>query len=52
MEKALAHFADKILCDNSTGFDEVDNYFTTEADIMIGIVYNDCSLQPCCHLLG
>ena len=25
MKKAATHFADKILCDNSTGFDEMDN---------------------------
>ena len=28
-----------ILCDVSTGFDEVDDYFATEADTMIDIVY-------------
>ena len=30
-----------ILCDNSTGCGEVDDYFATEADAMIYIVYED-----------
>ena len=29
-----------MLCDDSTGFDEMDNYFATEADIMLDIVYD------------
>ena len=40
MEQELTQFADKILCDDSSSCDEVDNYFATEADIMIDIVYN------------
>ena len=40
MEQTLTQFAVKILCDYSTGSDEVDNYFAAEADIMIDIVYD------------
>ena len=29
MEQALTQFEVKILCDDSTGFDEVGNYFAT-----------------------
>ena len=33
MEQALTQFAVKILCDDSTGFDEVDDFFfATQAD--------------------
>ena len=39
MEQALTQFVVKILCDDSYGFDEVGNYFATEADTMIDIVY-------------
>ena len=35
MEQALTLFAVKILLGDSTGFDEVDNYFVEEANIMI-----------------
>ena len=40
MEKVLIQFAVKIMCDDSTGFDEMDNYFATEANKMINIVYD------------
>ena len=40
MKQAPTQFAVKIICDDSTGFDEVDNYFATEADMMIKIVYD------------
>ena len=39
MEQALTQFAVKLLCDDSTGCDKVDNYFATEADTMIDILY-------------
>ena len=39
VEQDLTRFAVKILCDDSTGCDELDNYFATEADTMIGILY-------------
>ena len=39
MEQDLTRFEDKILCDDSTGCNEVDNYFATEADKMIDILY-------------
>ena len=41
MEQDLTQFEVKILCDDSTGCDEVDNYFATDADTMIHIVYED-----------
>ena len=34
MEQDLTQFADKILSDDSTGCDGVDNYFATEADML------------------
>ena len=37
----LAQLAVKILCDDSTGCDEVDKSFVTEADNMKGIVCED-----------
>ena len=40
MEQALTQLAVKILFDDSTGCDEVDNYFATETDILIDIVYD------------
>ena len=39
MEQDLTQFADKILSIESTGCDEVDNYFATEADTMIDMLY-------------
>ena len=40
MEQDLTQFAvNKILYDDSTGCDEVDNYFATEADTIIDILY-------------
>ena len=41
MEQTFTQFAVKTLCDDSTGFDEVDDYFATEADTMIDIIYED-----------
>ena len=41
MEQTFTQFAVKILCDDSTAFDEVDDYFATEADTMIDIIYED-----------
>ena len=38
MKKALTQFAVKILFRDSRGFDEVDSYFATEADIIIDIL--------------
>ena len=38
MEQDLTQFAFIILCDDSTGRDEVDDYFATEAATMIDIV--------------
>ena len=38
MEQDLTQLASIILCDDSTGCDEVDGYFATEADTMIDIV--------------
>ena len=35
MEQDFTQFAVKILNDDSTGCDDVDNYFATEADKMI-----------------
>ena len=40
VEQDLTKFAVKILCDDSTGFDEMDNCFATEADIIIDIIYD------------
>ena len=37
-EQDHTHLAVKILCDDSTGCDEVDDSFATEADTMIDIV--------------
>ena len=39
MEQDLTQFADKILSDYFTGCDKVDNYFATEADTMINMLY-------------
>ena len=39
MEQDLTQFTVKILCDDSTGCDEIDNYFAIEEDTMIGILY-------------
>ena len=38
MEQDLTYFAVIILCDDSTGCDEIAVYFATEADTMIDIV--------------
>ena len=38
MEQYLTHLAVSILCDDSTGCDEMDGYFAKEADTMIDIV--------------
>ena len=38
MKKALTQFAVKLLFGDSRGFDEVDNYFATEADTIIDIL--------------
>ena len=35
MGQDLTQFGNIILCDDSTGCDEVDDYFVKEADIMI-----------------
>ena len=40
-EQNLTQLAVKILCDNSTGCNEVDDYFATKAYIMVDIVYQD-----------
>ena len=37
MGQDLAQLAVIILCGDSTGCDEVDDYFATEADIMIDV---------------
>ena len=39
MEQDLTQFTVKILCDDSTSCDEIDNYFDTEEDTIIGISY-------------
>ena len=39
MEQDLSQFAVLILCDASTGCDEMGIYFATEADTMKHIVY-------------
>ena len=41
MEDNFTQFAVIILCDDSTGCDEVNDYFATEVDTMIDIVYED-----------
>ena len=38
MEQDRTQFAVLILCDDSTGCDEIGDYFATEAEIMICIV--------------
>ena len=38
MELDLTELAVIIICDDSTGCDEMDDYFATEADTMIDIV--------------
>ena len=38
MEKDLTPLAVILLCNDSTGCDEMDDYFATEADRMIDIV--------------
>ena len=38
MEQNRTQFAVLILCHDSTGRDEIGDYFATEADIMIDIV--------------
>ena len=35
MERGLTQFVDKILRNDSTGCDEVDNYFATDAETMV-----------------
>ena len=35
----LSEFAVKISCDDSTGFDEVNNYLAIETDTTIDILY-------------
>ena len=40
-EQELTQLAVKILCDDSTGCDEVGGYFATESDTMIDTVYED-----------
>ena len=37
MEQDRTQFAVLILCDDSTGCDEMGNHFATESDIMIDI---------------
>ena len=41
VEQDLTQLTVIILWDDSIGCDEVDNYFATEADTIIGIVYED-----------
>ena len=36
MEQDHTHFAIPVLCDDSTGYYEIGDYFATEADTMIG----------------
>ena len=38
MEQDYTQLAVLILCHNSTGYDEMGEYFATEADTMINIV--------------
>ena len=37
MEQAVTQFQVEIMCNESTGFDEVTNYFATEADMMLDL---------------
>ena len=39
MDQDLIQSSDKILCDDSTGCDEVDKYFTIEVDTILAILY-------------
>ena len=39
MDQDLTQFSDKILCDNSSGCDEVDKYFAIEVDIIVAVLY-------------
>ena len=39
MEQDLTQFAYKILCNTSSSFDTVDNFFATEGDTMVSILY-------------
>ena len=41
VDQGLTQLAVMVLCDNSTGCHEVDDYFGTEADKMIDIAYKD-----------
>ena len=36
----------KLQCDEFTGCDEMDDYFTTETDTIIDIVYEDDLVKP------
>ena len=38
MDQDLTQFANKILCDDYMGCDEVDSYFATEVDTIIAIL--------------
>ena len=38
-DQDLTQFSDKILCDDSTGCDEVDKCFAIEEDTIISILY-------------
>ena len=40
IEQDLTKFAVKILCGDSSGCNEVDNYFATEADTMMNILFD------------
>ena len=39
MDQDLTQFSDKILCEDSTGCDEVDKYFAIEVDTTRAILY-------------
>ena len=39
IELDLTQFADKLQCDDYTGCDAVDNYYATDADTMMDILY-------------
>ena len=39
MDHDLTHFADKILCDDSTVCDEVDKYLAKEEDTIVANLY-------------
>ena len=39
MDQDLTQYSDKMLCDDSTGCDEVDNFFAIEVDTIIAILY-------------